>query len=398
METWLPAVSVHRYLSPLDWFRHDSAWGQGLPQDVTVNKHKMSRRCGHQGRRRRFLEATSRPYGQDNVPPSIFTGYADEREWWGRTRKGGRLEDVDDLGDEDDIKSVLGLPCYRYRHDRAIKIRGSAEDDDDLPSIDPPGENLSEIGEWIVLDLLEDSGNLSLLCALHRLFPHEHLSICEASTLVSSFLPSLDSSSTPIPLTPPPTSTSTHPSSLLPSLPHNYGALAFPEWPRKAGMGNKGGAVGCPMWGLAHTREEGEEDCGDDEEDDADYDQEQSDRMALEPSGVVTSIPPFASPATTPPAIVPIILYRRSGALYVIVLVDGHRRELQHSRSDELHEQGLACRPSMPSLLFGGSNMGRSGGVLEKRTERKKDRTRTIHTDEPADAEGKKKSGPWRNP
>ncbi|SJL12721.1 uncharacterized protein ARMOST_16152 [Armillaria ostoyae] len=201
-------------------------------------------------------------------------------------------EDVDDLDDEDDIKSVLGLPRYRYRHDRAIKIRGSAEDDDDLPSIDLPGEKPSEIGEWIVLDLLEDSGHLSLLRTLHRLFPQEHLSICEASTFVSSLLPSLDSSSTPIPLTPPPT------------------ALAFPEWPRKAGMGNNGGAIGCLMWDLAHTREEGsqrekeptnDKDYEEDEEDDADYDQEQSDRMALEPSGVVTSIPLFASPATTPP-------------------------------------------------------------------------------------------------
>ncbi|PBK63312.1 hypothetical protein ARMSODRAFT_540080 [Armillaria solidipes] len=48
METWLPAVSVHRHLSPLDWFRHDSAWRQGLPQNVIVNKPKMSRQCGHQ--------------------------------------------------------------------------------------------------------------------------------------------------------------------------------------------------------------------------------------------------------------------------------------------------------------------------------------------------------------
>ncbi|KAK0232009.1 hypothetical protein EDD85DRAFT_792919 [Armillaria nabsnona] len=274
-----------------------------------------------------------------------------------------RDEDVDDRDDEDDIESVLGLPRYRYRHDRAIKIRESTEDDDDLPSIDSPGEKPSEIGEWIVLDLLEDS---------------RHLSVCEASTFVSSLLPLLDSSCMPIPLTPPPTSISAHPSSLHPSLPHNYGALAFPEWPRKAGMGSNGGVIRCLMWGLAHTREEEEEveedgsgrlplwrserekeptndkDYEDDEEDDADYDQEQSDRTALEPSGV---------------------------ALDVNVLVDGHGLELQHSRSDEpqLHEQGLACRPSMPSLLFGGSNVGSSGGVLGKRTERKKDRARTIH-------------------
>ncbi|PBL04417.1 hypothetical protein ARMGADRAFT_1158223 [Armillaria gallica] len=355
-------------------------------------------------------------------------------------------EDGDDHDDENDIKSVLGLPRYRYRHDRAIKIRGSAEDDDDLPSIDPPGEKSSEIGEWIVLDLLEDSGYLSLLRTLHRLFPHEHLSVCEASTFVSSLLPSLDSPSTPIPPTPPPTSTSTHPSSLLPSLPHNYGALAFPEWrtelvhrARKAGMGNIGGAMGCLMWGLAHMREEEEEveedesdtgslaewdgwmvdlarqatamkerekepandeDYEDEEEDDADYYQEQSDRMALEPSGVVTSVPPFASPATTPPLSSPSSsesLYRRSGALNVNVLVDGHGRELRHSRSDEpqLHEQGPARRPSMPSLLFGGSSVGRSSSVLRKGKgkEKRKDRARSIHHDESAEMDGKKKSG-----
>ncbi|KAK0473554.1 hypothetical protein IW261DRAFT_1657365, partial [Armillaria novae-zelandiae] len=31
------------------------------------------------------------------------------------------------------------------------------QDDDDLPSIDPPGEKSSEIGEWMVLDLLDGS-------------------------------------------------------------------------------------------------------------------------------------------------------------------------------------------------------------------------------------------------
>ncbi len=44
-----------------------------------------------------------------------------------------------------------------------------------------------------------------------------------------------------------------------------------------------------------------DEDHEDDEGDDADYYQEQSNKMALEPSGVVTSIYPFASAATTPP-------------------------------------------------------------------------------------------------
>ncbi|KAK0199401.1 hypothetical protein DFS33DRAFT_1368010 [Desarmillaria ectypa] len=357
-------------------------------------------------------------------------------------------EEVDDLDDDNDIKSVLGLPYgprHRYRHDRAIKIRGSAEDDDDLPSVDPPGEKSSEIGEWIVLDLLEDSGYLSLLRTLHRLFPHEHLSICEASTFVSTLLPSLNSPSTPVPPTPPPTSASTHPTSLLPSLPHNYGALAFPEWrtelvhrARKAGIGNIGGAMGCLMWGLVHAREEeeveeDESDTGslaewdgwmvdlprqanamkereqepangdeydDEDEDDGDYYQEQSERMALEPSAVVTSVLPFASPATTPPLSSPSSaesLYRRSGALNVNVLVDSHGRELRHSRSDEpqLHEQGPARRPSMPSLLFGGTGVGRSGSVLRKGKgkERKKDRARTAHHDESADVEGKKKSG-----
>ncbi|KAK0232013.1 hypothetical protein EDD85DRAFT_939044 [Armillaria nabsnona] len=219
----------------------------------------------------------------------------------------------------------------------------------------------------------------------------EHLSISEASRFVSSLLPSLESPSTPIPPTPPPT----YPSSLLPSLPHNY-ALAFPEWrmelvyrARKAGMGNIDSVMECLMWGLAHTREEEEveedesdagyrpandEDDEDDEDEDADYYQEQSDRMALEPSGVVTSIPLLASAATTPPLSSP---SSTTG-------VDGRGRRMSRSCMNTVWRVARVCRRCCSE--------GGSGSVLKKAKERKKDRARTIHRDEPADAEGKKKS------
>ncbi|PBK63317.1 hypothetical protein ARMSODRAFT_540197 [Armillaria solidipes] len=81
----------------------------------------MSRQCGHQGSRRRFLEATSRPYGQDNVPPSMFTRYADEREWWGRTRKEGRLEDLGMRGIPEDTSLLVSL-CYAFRPVRSWRM------------------------------------------------------------------------------------------------------------------------------------------------------------------------------------------------------------------------------------------------------------------------------------
>ncbi|KAK0429664.1 hypothetical protein EV421DRAFT_2042590 [Armillaria borealis] len=184
METWLPAVSVHRYLSPLDWFRHDSAWGQGLPQDVTVNKTKMSRQCGHQ-------------VGID---------------FW---------------------KQRLALTAkimYHCQYSRDTRTRGSGgggqgkEDDSSSPE-------------------------------------------CETSPKLRAFSYILED-----------------------HFAWGWYGVQFAE------------LFEIQHDGRGEAAENGaDRDYEEDEEDDADYDQEQSDRMALEPSGVVTSIPPFASPATTPP-------------------------------------------------------------------------------------------------